>query len=249
MSVWYRTAYNSLWTRIRKQLTRKQAVQCINIPFSLPDFQPLSLDPQTAHKNLILSDNNTKLTWIDCNNPYSYIPERFTYLAQALCMQGLSTCSYWEVEWGGPQVYIAVAYKGIERHGCGSSLGLGHNEKSWSLCCSPSRSYICHNFKETDVLEQISSRIGVFLDHRAGTLSFYNVSNNTMSLIYQIKTKFTEPLYPGFWVFDGSYVRLCQFGENVAQQHTVKHIKEQRQEKCSVVSQMYIWGSHFGRIL
>ncbi|XP_056591572.1 tripartite motif-containing protein 16-like [Triplophysa dalaica] len=206
-------------------------------------FQPLTLDSKTVHKNLILSENNTRLTWIDGEilDGKKYIPERFTYLAQALCVQGLSSCSYWEVEWGGPQVYIAVAYKGIQRNGCSSCLGLGHNEKSWSLCCSPSRRYVCHDFKETEVLEQISTRIGIFLHHKAGSLSFYNVSNNTMSLIHQIKAKFTEPLYPAFWVFDGSYVRLGQFWENVAHPHTIKEIKEQNKKECSVLSQFYLW--------
>ncbi|XP_055060367.2 tripartite motif-containing protein 16-like [Misgurnus anguillicaudatus] len=204
-------------------------------------FQPLTLDPKTVHKNLTLSDNNSKLTWTDGDNNYTFMPERFSYLAQALCMQGLSKCSYWEVEWGGPQVYIAVAYKGVFRQGCGSQLGLGHNEKSWSLCCSPSRSYVCHNYKETDVHVKVFQRIGVYLDYAAGTLSFYNVSDTTMYLIHQIKAKFSEELYPGFWVFDGSYVRLCHFSENVAHWSIVKGIKDKSQVKCTVLSQFYLW--------
>ncbi len=51
------------------------------------------------------------------------------------------------------------------------------------------------------------SRIGVFVDHSAGTLSFYSISD-TMSLIHTVQTTFTQPLYPGFRVFDGS-VKLC----------------------------------------
>lgn len=209
----------------------------INIHFSVPDFQTLTLDTKTVHKNLILSGNNTKLSWIDGDYPCSVIPERFTYLAQALCVQGLSSCSYWEVEWGGPQVYIAVAYKGIQRSGCSSCLGLGHNDKSWSLCCSPSRRFVCHDYKETEVLEQISTRIGIFLDHKAGSLSFYNVSDNTMSLIHQIKAKFTEPLYPAFWVFDGSHVRLGQFWYYLVELQTTEDNVAKFQRISSVHSQ------------
>ncbi|KAL0199931.1 hypothetical protein M9458_003118, partial [Cirrhinus mrigala] len=56
-----------------------------------------------------------------------------------------------------------------------------------------------HNNIETDLpVKSISSRIGVFVDHSAGTLSFYSVSD-TMSLIHTVQTTFTQPLYPGFW--------------------------------------------------
>ncbi len=51
-------------------------------------------------------------------------------------------------------------------------------------------------------------RIGVFVDHRAGTLSFYSVSD-TMILIHTEQTTFTQTLYPGFWVYKGSSVKLC----------------------------------------
>ncbi|XP_056600550.1 tripartite motif-containing protein 16-like isoform X2 [Triplophysa dalaica] len=51
-------------------------------------------------------------------------------------------------------------------------------------------------------------RIGVYVDHGAGTLSFYSVSD-TMSLIHRVQTTFTQPLYPGFTVYKGSAVKLC----------------------------------------
>ncbi|XP_052404119.1 tripartite motif-containing protein 16-like isoform X2 [Carassius gibelio] len=57
--------------------------------------------------------------------------------------------------------------------------------------------------------ESIIRRIGVFVDHRAGTLSFYSVSD-TMSLIHTVQTTFTQTLYPGFMVYNlGSSVKLC----------------------------------------
>ncbi|ROL41930.1 Tripartite motif-containing protein 16-like protein [Anabarilius grahami] len=42
------------------------------------------------------------------------------------------------------------------------------------------------------------SVIGVYVDHSAGTLSFYSVSD-TMTLIHRVQTTFTQPLYPGVW--------------------------------------------------
>ncbi|KAL1005106.1 hypothetical protein UPYG_G00054580 [Umbra pygmaea] len=50
-------------------------------------------------------------------------------------------------------------------------------------------------------------RVGVYLDHRAGTLSFYSVSD-TMTLLHRVQTTFTQPLYPGFYVYDGTSVEI-----------------------------------------
>ncbi|PWA25077.1 hypothetical protein CCH79_00019074 [Gambusia affinis] len=49
----------------------------------------------------------------------------------------------------------------------------------------------------------VSSRLGVYLDHRAGLLSFYSVSE-TMTLIHRVQTRFTRPLHAG----RSSYVSL-----------------------------------------
>ncbi|XDV13926.1 hypothetical protein PO909_002224 [Leuciscus waleckii] len=58
-------------------------------------------------------------------------------------------------------------------------------------------------------VKSISRRIGVYVDHSAGTLSFYSVSD-TMSLIHTVQTTFTQTLYPGFRVHSlGSSVKLC----------------------------------------
>ncbi len=57
-------------------------------------------------------------------------------------------------------------------------------------------------------VKSISSRIGVFVDHSAGTLSFYSVSD-TMSLIQTVQTTFTQTLYPGFAFGSESSVKLC----------------------------------------
>lgn len=55
---------------------------------------------------------------------------------------------------------------------------------------------------------QCASRIGVYLDFRGGTLSFFNVSD-AMVLLHKEKITFTQPLYPGFWVGLGSTLKLC----------------------------------------
>ncbi|KAM9471481.1 NLR family CARD domain-containing protein 3-like [Salvelinus alpinus] len=172
----------------------------------------LTLDPNTAYKHLSLSEENRKVTWRREEQPYPDHPDRFYNWRQVLCREGLTGRCYWEVEWSQCGAYIAVTYKGISRRGVGNDCGLGWNDKSWSLSCSDNRYTACHNNNPTtiDVPTSSSHRVGVYLDWPAGTLSFYIVSSDTLTHLHTFHTTFTEPLYPGFWLWGDSSVSLCQ---------------------------------------
>eukprot|EP00063_Salmo_salar_P050757 XP_014025592.1 PREDICTED: tripartite motif-containing protein 16-like [Salmo salar] len=157
----------------------------------------LTLDLNTAHTHLSLSAGNRKVTYTSQVQPYPDHPDRFTNDLMVLCREGLSGRCYWEVEWSGRWVIIAVSYKDIRRTGRGNAFGL--NDKSWSLQCSSGSYCFRHNHVVTKVSGPQSSRVGVYLDHKAGTLSFYSVSD-TMTLLHRVQTTFTQPLYPGVWL-------------------------------------------------
>ncbi|XP_061095783.1 E3 ubiquitin/ISG15 ligase TRIM25-like isoform X1 [Conger conger] len=173
----------------------------------------LTLDPNTAYKQLCLSEGNREVTCVGEIQSYPDHPERFDDWDQVLCREGLSGRCYWEVKWrGGYRVDIAVSYKDISRKGVGDDAALGRNDKSWRLRCSASSYSFWHNNERTDIPVPSSSRIGVYLDHRAGTLSFYSVSD-TMTLLHRVQTTFTLPLYPAYGVYGhGSSVKLCDLG-------------------------------------
>ncbi|XP_064815796.1 tripartite motif-containing protein 16-like isoform X1 [Oncorhynchus masou masou] len=155
----------------------------------------LTLDPNTAGTRLSLSEGNRKVTCTGQVQPYPDHPDRFTnYWWQVLCREGLSGRCYWEVERTGG-VDTAVSYKDISR--TGRDGGFGYNNKSWSLEYYSVGYCFRHNNVVTKVSDPQSSRVGVYLDHKAGTLSFYSVSD-TMTLLHRVQTTFTQPLYPGF---------------------------------------------------
>ncbi|CAM4587990.1 unnamed protein product [Leuciscus chuanchicus] len=131
------------------------------------------------------------------------------HFLQVLCRESVCGRCYWEVEWSGTAgVGISVSYKSISRKGDGDDCVFGFNDQSWRLSCSDSRCAFRHNQKVVKLpVISSSSRIGVYVDHRAGILSFYSVSD-TMTLIHRIQTTFTQPLYPGFGVNLGSKVKL-----------------------------------------
>ena len=176
------------------------------------DACELTLDPNTAYRELSLSEENKKVTWEREEQPYPDHPERFDY-PQVLCREGLSGRCYWEAEWSGGRVHIAVTYKGISRRGRGDDCRLGHNNESWSLYCDYNSYSAWHNNTRTDIpVPPFSShRVGVYLDWPAGTLSFYTVSSDTLTHLHTFHSTFTEPLYPGFRVYDYvSSVSQCQ---------------------------------------
>ncbi|KAG9330679.1 hypothetical protein JZ751_022512, partial [Albula glossodonta] len=193
----------------------------------------LTLDPNTAHRKLSLSEGNRKVTWGIENQPYPGHPERFDGWFQVVCRESLCERSYWEAEWSGPEwggVDIAVTYKDISRKGWSADCLFGGNKNSWSLECSKHRYSVSHNNKEIVLPVPPSPyrrlrvcvyrvgvcvyRVGVCVDRPAGTLSFYSVSDSdTLTLLYRFHTSFTEhkPLCAGISVYGvKSSVSLCQ---------------------------------------
>ncbi|XP_078139928.1 uncharacterized protein LOC144539361 [Centroberyx gerrardi] len=165
----------------------------------------LTLDPNTAHRKLFLSEDNRKVR-VREEQPYPAHPERFDYWPQLLCRNGLTGRCYWEVKRKGT-VLIGVTYRGISRRGEGADCSIGGNKKSWSLSCCDDGYSAWHNNRGTDILTPPSSsssdRVAVYLDWSAGSLSFYRVSSDSLIHIHTFHSTFTEPLYPGFW-FDSS---------------------------------------------
>ncbi|XP_072563525.1 NLR family CARD domain-containing protein 3-like isoform X2 [Paramormyrops kingsleyae] len=170
----------------------------------------LTLDPNTANRDLSLSGGNRKVTHVwGAKQPYPDHPERFECCPQVLCRESLTGRCYWEAEWSGV-AWIGVTYKGIWRKGDGADCRLGYNDKSWSLYCDPDSYSVCHNNKQTliPIEPSGSHRVGVYLDWGAGALSFYRVSSDGLTPLYRLISSFTEPLYPGFLVFPDSSVSL-----------------------------------------
>ncbi|XP_056310608.1 NACHT, LRR and PYD domains-containing protein 3-like [Danio aesculapii] len=170
----------------------------------------LTLDPNTAHTRLILSEENREVKCVLEDQPYPDHPDRFDVYPQVLCRESVCGRCYWETDWSGDHgVCISVSYKSIRRKRRGDECLFGRNAQSWSLFYDSSSFSIRHNNRHTDLpVKPLSRRIGVFVDHSAGTLIFYNIYRDTMSLIHSVQTTFTEPLWPGFGLYPGSSVKL-----------------------------------------
>uniref|UniRef100_A0A667WDE2 NACHT domain-containing protein n=1 Tax=Myripristis murdjan TaxID=586833 RepID=A0A667WDE2_9TELE len=182
---------------------------------SYRDSCDLTLDVNTAFKELVLSEDKRTVSHVKEVQPYPDHPDRFTRCKQILCGEGLTGRCYWEVEFKG-KVNISAAYKGIKRMGNSIDCVLGGNDKSWNLSYFDGSFTAWHNNKGTNIqVENPGQRqrpegASVYLDHRAGVLSFYSVSE-TMTLLRRVQTTFTQPLHAGFCLYwTGSSAEFCE---------------------------------------
>uniref|UniRef100_A0A8B9H371 B30.2/SPRY domain-containing protein n=1 Tax=Astyanax mexicanus TaxID=7994 RepID=A0A8B9H371_ASTMX len=165
----------------------------------------LTLDPNTAHTRLCLSEGNRKVKCVGKDQLYPNHPDRFKCWQQVLSAESLPGRCCWEAEWSGVWgANIAVTYRGIERRSIGDECWLGRNNQSWSLEHLNDIYSVLHNGQSMwkHPYPHQSGRVRVYLDCAAGILSFYSISPDTHTLthIHTVLTTFTEPLYAGFGV-------------------------------------------------
>uniref|UniRef100_A0A3B3TNB0 B30.2/SPRY domain-containing protein n=1 Tax=Poecilia latipinna TaxID=48699 RepID=A0A3B3TNB0_9TELE len=209
------------WTNISLKITEVDVLLSEPEPNTRADFLKYSckitLDPNTAQMRVLLSEGKSKVTWMDQLQSYSSHPDRFTDYWQVLSRESLTGRCYWEVdgrcylevERSGKGVMVAMAYKGISRAGAFSDCMFGQNSTSWGLDCFQNSCEFRHNKNKTPIPGTWSSRVGVYLDYKAGILDFYSVFK-TMTLLHRVKTTFTEPLYVGLWLSDGATAEICK---------------------------------------
>ncbi|KAM8883278.1 uncharacterized protein ACB058_020182 [Synchiropus picturatus] len=171
-------------------------------------FCPLTLDPNTAHQRLLLSNNNRTVEIVTEHQNYPEHPDRFNKCPQLMCTNVLTGRCYWEVEWSG-EIHISVTYR---RNRGEDECWFGDDDQSWSLVCSDEGYHVRHDGKFRKIhSSSASERVGVFVDCPAGSVSFYSVSSDALVHLHTFFTTFTQTLYTGFvlWSWSGSSVTLC----------------------------------------
>nr|XP_057908529.1 uncharacterized protein trim25l isoform X2 [Doryrhamphus excisus] len=162
-----------------------------------------TLDPNSAHRRLVLSEGNTKATLQAAVEPYPDTPQRFDGWTQVMCGSPLySQRSYWEVEWRGRGSSMGVAYGALSRKGTDARAGMGYNAQSWTLELSDSCCLALHDNEKRDIPVIYSPRVGIYVDLSMGTLGFYGVAEN-MTHLHTFRANFTQPLYAVFGVGSG----------------------------------------------
>ncbi|CAI5642908.1 unnamed protein product [Oreochromis niloticus] len=197
------------WTKILVAVNKADVLLPQEEPTTRGEFLKYScgitLDQNTT-EHLSLSDNNRKLCGNKSNRNYN---ENWHILSNEV----LTGPCYWEVKWTGT-VTVGVAYKSDSSYGLWKERVLGTDHESWALNLSRGSYQFRHNNISTSLSGPESSTVGVYLDRRAGILSFYSITE-TMNLLRRVQTSFTKPLYAGFWLRQSyeNTLELCEFKE------------------------------------
>ncbi|XP_077413597.1 E3 ubiquitin-protein ligase TRIM11 [Vanacampus margaritifer] len=163
----------------------------------------LTLDTNTSHPLLSISDDLRLVTRVKTRLPCEAHPERFDHWPQVLTVQSFSAGThYWELETEGFWD-IAICYKSIGRKGKeGNSFG--NNAVSWSLTQQHDRKLAAwHDRKKTRLAYKMTGkRVAVAVDYNAGTITFSEVGpSNNLTHIHTFWTTFTEPVSLGFGLY------------------------------------------------
>ncbi|KAL1773091.1 tripartite motif-containing protein 75 [Sigmodon hispidus] len=167
----------------------------------------VTLDPNTAHPNLLVSEDKKCVTYVEEKLHFPYSVTRFTNSEVVLGLPYFSSGRhFWEVKVGmKPQWAVGIFKANLSTWASQFSSPQG--------CCSIIWQGDGFNVSgaEPHFAELKATRprsIGVFLDYELGEVSFYSMP--TKSHICTFRDTFADPVYPYFYVGPNSEpLRLC----------------------------------------
>lgn len=170
-----------------------------------PDGCVPTLDEDTAHPKLQLSDDKRTASYTEAQQTYGEHQARFSCFPQALATGALrSGRYYWEVRVRADEGRwkVGVCEAQIERKGQRDGSRLGCNQFSWCVAYDRRRVEVLHN-KAPEAVAAVDGlqAVGVFLDFEEGILSFFSVTpEGSLVPLHSYRQAFAEPLYPALSV-------------------------------------------------
>ncbi|XP_076584778.1 nuclear factor 7, ovary-like isoform X3 [Chaetodon auriga] len=157
----------------------------------------VTLDPDTAHPELILSDDGKQVNHGDVRKALPDNPERFSSCVSVLGKQSFSSGRfYFEVQVKGKTEWdFGVATESIKRKGL---ITLSPEEGYWTIWLRNGNEYRALDDLVVSLsLKSQPQKVGVFVDYAEGLVFFYDV--DAAALIYSFTgCSFTEKLFPYF---------------------------------------------------
>uniref|UniRef100_A0A3P8NIM8 Uncharacterized protein n=1 Tax=Astatotilapia calliptera TaxID=8154 RepID=A0A3P8NIM8_ASTCA len=157
----------------------------------------VSLDADTAHPELILSDDGKQVNHGDEKHNLPDNPERFSYCVCVLGKQSFSSGRFYyeaqvkrKTDWE-----LGVARESIDRK---KIMTLSPEDGFWTVVLRNGNEYKALDEHDVCVCRPSGpEKVGVFVDYEEGVVSFYDI--DAAALIYSFTgCSFTEKLYPYF---------------------------------------------------
>ncbi|XP_023967875.2 E3 ubiquitin-protein ligase TRIM39-like [Chrysemys picta bellii] len=156
----------------------------------------VTLDPDTAHPNLVLSEDRKRVRFGDIRQDLPDNPERYDTYPELLGTEGFrGGRHYWEVEVGEKIHWIlGVCRESGSRKG---QIAASPENGYWTVSL---RNDVCEALTSPSTSIPIRTRpsqVGIFLDCEAGEVSFYNVTDK--SHLFTFTDTFSGILRPYFF--------------------------------------------------
>nr|XP_020448315.1 E3 ubiquitin-protein ligase TRIM39-like [Monopterus albus]XP_020448316.1 E3 ubiquitin-protein ligase TRIM39-like [Monopterus albus] len=165
----------------------------------------VTFDPETAHPNLVLSEDLKTVTFSATKQSYPSSPQRFTSFFQVFSTQSFSEGDHcWEVELDGSPWIIGVCYSGkLARSGMSSALE--SSQSSWCLMWFNNLLTAFEQSHEVPLKRTtVSLRLEIKLSFKTHRLSFYNISPiSGKTHVYTFKADLTEPVHLAYRMMSG----------------------------------------------
>nr|XP_023961333.1 zinc finger protein RFP-like isoform X4 [Chrysemys picta bellii] len=170
----------------------------------------VTLDPDTAHPQLILSEDRKHVRRGNTPQRLPNNPERFDPEPCVLTCEGFTSGRHcWEVEMGGGRCWaVGVARESVRRK---RGLSFNPEEGIWAVQWLHGDQYQARTSPETTVsLGRVPSRIRVCLDCDEGQVAFFSVENKAPIFTFPPASFNGERIRPWFCFWDSeTQLRLC----------------------------------------
>ncbi|XP_067393030.1 butyrophilin subfamily 2 member A2-like, partial [Emydura macquarii macquarii] len=177
---------------------------------SLGDAANVSLDPDTAHPQLVLSADGKSVRWADTRQDLPDNPERFDSVRCVLGCEGFTSGRhYWEVEVdveGLGYWAVGVARESVSRKG---EISLSPEGGIWAVEQWRGQFQALTSPETPLPLSQVPSRIRVCLDCDRGQVTFFDAGDQAPIFTFPPASVPGGRIHPWLWVWMGSQLRLC----------------------------------------
>lgn len=155
----------------------------------------VTLDPDTAHPRVTLSNGNTEISTTDYIQPTPDSPGRFDVTLAVLGTTGFSFGKhYWEVSVAGKTCYhLGMASESAPRKG---SLRFHPSNGFWTILLNKQGQYKALDRRPVTLrVHPQPVTLGILLDYKNGEISFYDPSARSHLYSFRGQT-FTDKIYP-----------------------------------------------------
>ncbi|XP_003897338.2 tripartite motif-containing protein 15 [Papio anubis] len=164
------------------------------------DSGVITLDPQTASRSLVLSEDRKSVRYTRQKKNLPDSPLRFDGLPAVLGFPGFSSGRHrWQVDLqlgDGGGCTVGVAGEGVRRKG---EMGLSAEDGVWAVIISHQQCWASTSPGTDLPLSEIPRYVGVALDYEAGRVTLLNAQ--TQEPIFTFAASFSGKVFPFFAVW------------------------------------------------